>query len=45
MEVRRGCSHVRPTQAYRQFVEEPKENSLAKPEDRTPEQEFMTSAG
>ncbi len=45
MEVRRGCSHVRPTQAHRHFVEEPNENSLAGPEDRTPEQGFMKSLG
>jgi hypothetical protein len=28
MEVRRGCSHVRPTQAHRHFVVEPNGISL-----------------
>jgi len=44
-EARRGCSHVRPTQAYLQSVEEAEREQPRRARDRTPEQVFMNSPG
>ena len=44
-EVPRGFSHVRPTQAYLQSVEEAEREQPRRREDRTKQQVFMNSPG